>query len=61
MAEKKKKESKWKQVLKRVFSRAQPDIYQAAKEYAASKDMKVGDVIGAAVSAYLPSCLYATA
>jgi len=43
----------WKQVIGSVFKRSHPDIYQATKAYAEAKGIKVDDVVGAAVSAYL--------
>ena len=44
-----------KSILRRVFGRSHPDIYTAVKDYAEKKGLDVGDVVAAAVSAYLAS------
>ena len=46
---------KIKSILRRVFGRSHPDIYTAVKDYAEKKGLDVGDVVAAAVSAYLAS------
>jgi len=46
---------KIKSILRRVFGRSHPDIYTAVKDYAEKRGLDVGDVVAAAVSAYLAS------
>lgn len=45
--------TKMKNMLKRVLGREHKNIYNAAKEYADIKGLKIGDVVAAATAAYL--------
>lgn len=45
--------TKMKNLLKRVLGKEHKDVYNAAKEYADLKGIKIGDVVAAATAAYL--------
>ncbi|MBA7698385.1 hypothetical protein ES703_107062 [subsurface metagenome] len=45
--------SKVTDILKRVLRRTHPDVYEAVKEYASEKNIRIGDVVAASVSSYL--------